>query len=209
MSLAHAIGRQLACPEGWAGRLIGPAMTLANRRPTRAALAALAVRPGERALDLGCGAGEAVALMARAGAHVTGVDRAPAMIDQAARRNARAIAAGQVVLHRAAFDALPLPDAGLDAILAANVAYFWHDAAPVVAEMHRVLRPGGRLAVYVTAAETMRNWAFAGPETHRHWDAAGLAAALSAPGGFAPGSVAVRALPLPFGARGLVAIAVR
>lgn len=206
MSVAHAIGRQLACPSGWAGRLLGPAMTLANRRPTRLAIAALNARAGEIALDLGCGAGEAVALLARSGAQVTGIDRSAAMLDQAARRNRRALARGQVALLRADFTRLPFAKAAFDRILAANVAYFWHDAPAVAEELRRVLRPGGRLVVYVTDAETMRQWPFAGPETHRHWDAASLERALTT-GGFA--RLEVRPVRLPFDTKGLIAVAER
>lgn len=204
MRVAHALGRQLAHPQGLAARLVGPAMTLANRAPIRLATDALGARPYERVLDAGCGTGDAIRLLAEAGAIVTGVDRSIAMLDQAARRNRSAVARGQVSLHRADFAELPFDDASFDGVLAANVAYFWAEAHAIVAELRRVLRPGGRLVIYVTDADTMRGWAFAGPETHRHWDRDGLSTALAA-GGFATGAIDVRAVRLAFGAQGLIA----
>ena len=44
--------------------------------------------------------------------------------------------------------------------------------------MRRVLRPAGRIAIYATDAAAMRRWRFAGPETHRIFDSATLAACL-------------------------------
>lgn len=208
MSVAHAIGSQLAHPHGWAGRLLGPAMTFANRRPTRLAVAALGARPGQAMLDIGCGTGEAVALLANTGADVTGIDRSTAMLDQAARRNRRAMAAGRVTLRRADFTDLPFAAATFDGILAANVAYFWADPPAMTGELRRLLRPGGRLVVYVTDAETMRRWPFAGPETHRHWTADTLSDALHE-GGFASRQIDVRSVALPFDTQGLIAIATR
>jgi SAM-dependent methyltransferase len=58
----------------------------------------------------------------------------------------------------------------MDKILAVNVAYFWRDTAAVLSEVHRVLRPNGRLALYVTDAASMQGWKCAGPETHRLFD---------------------------------------
>jgi SAM-dependent methyltransferase len=78
--------------------------------------------------------------------------------------------------------AIPLPDHSVDKILAANVAYFWPDIPRVVAELRRVSRPGAKLAIYVTARETMEHWRFADTRTHRHFDVPGLEAALGVAG---------------------------
>lgn len=75
MALATAFAGQLARPHGAAGRFVGLAMDLANRKPTRLALDLLSPRAGEHILDVGCGTGSAlVALRRRAAARVTGVD---------------------------------------------------------------------------------------------------------------------------------------
>ncbi|CAN5421248.1 hypothetical protein BH09PSE4_BH09PSE4_11390 [soil metagenome] len=175
---AHWLGSQLAHPQGLGGWLVGQAMRVANREPIRLALAALDAGPGDVALDLGCGPGTGVALLAARAGHVHGIDASETMIATARRLNRVAVGKGRVSFATGRFEAIPLADDSVDRILAANVAYFWNDMAAVVAEIRRVVRPGGRLALYLTDAETMQLWPFADRRTHRHFDAAGLEAAL-------------------------------
>ncbi|WP_448661184.1 class I SAM-dependent methyltransferase [Sphingomonas sp. CJ20] len=202
-SAAHWFGSQLSHPRDWGGWLVGQAMRIANRAPTRLALEALDAGPGHAALDLGCGPGEGVALLALQAAHVHGVDASDTMIAAARRANRGMIAQGRVTLAPGRFEAIPLPDCSVDRILAANVAYFWSDMAAVIGEIRRVLRPGGRLVLYLTAAETMRNWTFADARTHRHFDAGDLQAALTE-ASIAPSAITITRHRLFGGVIGLV-----
>jgi ubiquinone/menaquinone biosynthesis C-methylase UbiE len=110
----------------------------------------LELAPGGRALDVGCGTGDdarAMADLVGPRGVVIGVDNSTAMIDEARRR---AEAAG---LHQASFqtaDALDLPfaDGSFDACRADRSLMHVPDARRALAEMARVLRPGGRLAVF-------------------------------------------------------------
>ncbi|OIQ95090.1 putative S-adenosylmethionine-dependent methyltransferase [mine drainage metagenome] len=198
----HAIGLQLRHPRGWPGRLIGHVMRLANHRPNRLAVDALELVPGQHVLELGCGPGAAVARMAARGARVTGIDQSEAMLAQARRRNRRHVVAGQVALRLGQWHRLPVADGAADRVLAVNVAYFWEDAAGVLAEIRRVLAQNGLLVLYVTAADSMRGWKFADAATHRLYDEDSLAALLSG-GGFVLADLRrVRAGP---GVAGLVA----
>jgi ubiquinone/menaquinone biosynthesis C-methylase UbiE len=174
--LAHALGRQLAHPSGLGGWLVGHAMRLANRRPTRLAVDALEIAPGDCVLDLGCGPGDAVSWIAATtkAREVHGIDASQMMIRQAEARNVRRLRKGRVAFRCGDFRALPYANAQFDRLLASNVLYFWHDAPAIFAEARRVLRPGGRIAVYVTEAEAMRRWPFATTGTHRLFDRAGL-----------------------------------
>jgi SAM-dependent methyltransferase len=200
-----AIGHQLRHPNGWGGRLVGHAMAWLNDRPNRLAIDALAIRPGHHVLELGCGPGAAVARIAPL-ARVTAIDQSQTMLAQALRRNRRAVRAGRVVLHHGSFDRLPLADETVDRVLAVNVAYFWTDPARVLGEAGRVLKTGGRIAVYVTDAATMSGWPFAAADTHRLYDSRSLTDILIA-GGFTPdGLTRMRVAP---GIIGLIATAAK
>lgn len=204
MSLWHRFGLQLGHPRGLGGLLTGHFMRLVNRAPNRHAIAALRLIPGDEVLELGFGPGEAIAaMMSVSDVSVTGVDGSAVMLAQASRRNRSAIGAGRVHLELGDFERLSFPADRFAKVLAVNVAYFWSDPTAVVREIRRVLRPGGRLVIYATAASSMRHWKFAGEETHRLVDSEQLRDALLA-AGFAPHDVAVREMTLAGGVVGIV-----
>ena len=109
----------------------------------------LDLKPGETVLDLGSGPGLDALLAARhvgPAGRVVGVDMTPAMIDRA--RAAAAEAGTTNVEFRAGrLEALPLPDASVDAVTSNCVINLVPDKAAVFGEVARVLRPGGRLVV--------------------------------------------------------------
>jgi SAM-dependent methyltransferase len=107
------------------------------------------LRPGETVLDLGSGGGIDVLLSARRvgpAGKAYGVDFTPEMLDLA-RRNAAAAGAANVEFLSGRIDAVPLPDASIDVIISNCVINLSVDKHAVFAEMHRLLRPGGRLGV--------------------------------------------------------------
>lgn len=109
---------------------------------------ALAAQPGDQVLDAGCGSGFFVSELAEqvgATGTVIGVDRSPAMLAVAARRSS-----GQpnVILHEAEVTALPVPDASVDRALSVQVMEYVPDTVAALAELYRVLRPGGLLLVW-------------------------------------------------------------
>lgn len=201
-----AVGAQLRRPEGTAGRIAGHAMRLANARVNACAVKALGLRGGERILEIGCGPGQALRrILATGVARVTGIDHSAVMIDQASRNNAQDIAMGRLRLLQGDFSSLPIQDGSKDAVLAVNVAYFMQDAT-ALAEVRRVLAPGGRLVLYATHAQAMRGWRFARPHSHRLIDEEALRALLDG-GGFAASSTTVHDIHAGFGVGGLIAVA--
>ena len=92
--------------------------------------------------DLGCGTGQVAEVLAPWVRQVIAVDESAAML-QAAKRRVRGLA--NVEVRRGALEALPIPDASLDALTCVLVLH--HLPAPelALAEAARVLRPGGRL----------------------------------------------------------------
>jgi SAM-dependent methyltransferase len=114
-----------------------------------APVAELALEAGETVLDLGSGAGVDVLLAAHGvgpSGHVIGVDMTPEMISKA-RANATAAGLTHVEFREGRLEHLPVEDATVDAVTSNCVINLVPDKAAVFREIHRVLRPGGRLVV--------------------------------------------------------------
>ena len=127
--------------QGWAHFAPLEALTI----PQAAKLVRHAgVRAGQRVLDVGCGTGVVAVTAARRGAQVTGLDLTPQLLERA-RENSR-IASVTVDWHEGDAESLPFADAAFDVVL----SQFGHMFAPrpevAVAEMLRVLKPGGTIA---------------------------------------------------------------
>jgi SAM-dependent methyltransferase len=103
------------------------------------------LRAGSRVLDVATGSGNAALAAARLGAHVTGIDYVPALL---ARGRERAAAEGlEVELVDGDAEAIPFPDASFDAVVSVYGSMFAPDHARAAAEMVRVCRPGGTIAL--------------------------------------------------------------
>ncbi|HVT22104.1 MAG TPA: class I SAM-dependent methyltransferase [Mycobacteriales bacterium] len=121
------------------------------------------VRPGERALDLGCGSGNAALELARAGATVTAVDPAVRLLEVTSER---ARSAGVIIdVRRGDAASIPLPDGSVDLIVSVFAVFLAPDPTAAVAEMARVLAPGGRmlLTAWVPGAGIGKAYAALGP----------------------------------------------
>lgn len=100
---------------------------------------------GRRVLDAGCGSGPLFAALRAKGAVVTGVDGSPAMIELARRRLGDDAALHVADLSRP----LPFHDGAFDDVVASLVLHYLRDWEAPLAELRRVLKPGGRLIVSV------------------------------------------------------------
>jgi len=104
--------------------------------------------PGAHVLDVACGTGNTAIPLARGGAHVTGVDIATNLLEQARER---AAAEGlDIEFHEGDTEQLPYADGTFDAVVTMFGAMFAPRHEIVTAELARVLKPGGVLA--------MANW---------------------------------------------------
>lgn len=108
----------------------------------------LGIAPGTKLLDVGCGAGQLAIPAAKAGVHVTGLDLAPNLVEQARQR---AKAEDVVALFdEGDAEALPYNAGSFDVVLSLIGAMFAPQPEKVAAELIRVCRPGGRII--------MANW---------------------------------------------------
>lgn len=141
---------QAGRPAGVAGRLAGMIMARLNADMEHAGVELLGLRGDERALEIGYGPGTGIGalLAALPDGRVAGIDPSPVMCRQASRQaSRRAGAAKRVDLRIGEVSSLPWPDDAFDGILAVNTAQFWPDPAADVAEVLRVLAPGGRVVI--------------------------------------------------------------
>jgi len=118
-------------------------------------LAVADLHAGERVLDLGSGGGIDVLLSARRvgpSGFAYGVDMTDDMLELA-RKNAAKAGAGNVEFRKGEIEALPLPDAAVDVVISNCVINLSTDKSAVLAEMFRVLVPGGRIGVSDVVAE--------------------------------------------------------
>jgi SAM-dependent methyltransferase len=101
------------------------------------------IEAGTRALDLGCGTGNAALELARAGAITTAIDPAARLVEVARQR---AEAAGLTIdLRVGDAAAIPVADGSIDRIVSVFAVIFAPDAAAALTEVKRVLAPGGRI----------------------------------------------------------------
>lgn len=140
---------QFAHPRGVWGSLAGHIMAVANARANQWLLEQLEVRPTDRVLDVGSGPGVGVKLATRVAYDglAIGIDPSETMRRQAIRRNARLMSDGRVELHLASASSIPFHDAFVDRVMSFNTVQFLDDPEGDLVEMHRVLRPSGRIVI--------------------------------------------------------------
>ena len=143
-----------------------PADAAANSFGCGDPLAFANVQPGQTVLDLGSGAGIDLLLAAgRVGpkGKVIGVDLSEIMIERA-RTNATKAGFNNIELRRGAVEDLPVESASVDWVISNCVINLSPDKARVFSEIHRALRPGGRLLVSDMIAEGLPDWIVADPD---------------------------------------------
>ena len=134
----------------------------------RRALLLREARPGERVLDLGCGAGRFVAALREAGADPVGVELA-----EAALARARRAAPGADLRLVEADGSLPLGHAEVDLVWCSEVLEHVADTVAFLTEVRRVLRPGGRLLLTVPDHGRFKRIMLAATAHDAHYDPLG------------------------------------
>ena len=152
--LDKIIAQQLRRPSGLPGRLFMAALlNRANARHIQQTIDLLDLQASDHVLDAGFGGGLSFRLMLP---HLplgwlAGVDVAPIMVHQAARRFAAFIHTGKLTLCTADIAHLPYRRGRFDKICTINTIYFWDDPIACLAELRRILTADGQLVVAMEA----------------------------------------------------------
>jgi SAM-dependent methyltransferase len=107
----------------------------------------LDARPGEEILDLGCGDGVLTAALAARGCHTLGADSSPALIEATRARGVPAL-----VVESQSLASHPELDGRFHAVFSNAALHWMRPPEPVIAGVHRVLRPGGRFVAEMGGA---------------------------------------------------------
>jgi SAM-dependent methyltransferase len=167
-AVSHHLGQRLVDglarqPGGVLGRLAYRNGPKAHEPSFKAILDALGPA-GERAvLEIGCGPGVLLERVLTGGAHsAAGLDHSPDMLALCMARNREAIAEERLQLKLGDAATIPWPTESFNVALSANMFFFIYDPAAVLAELHRVLAPGGRLVIASLSGPlppaSLRNW---------------------------------------------------
>lgn len=128
-------------------KMIMPIMTLFGRGPTARMVADVArVTSADRVIDIGCGPGAAGREAARRGAQVVGVDPSTTML-RLARVISRLRNSKRVTWLHGTAERIPQPDGSATVVWALASCHHWDDLDRALAEILRVLAPGGRLVI--------------------------------------------------------------
>jgi SAM-dependent methyltransferase len=146
-----AVRAQFGRPTGVWGRAAGLLMAhrSSNRRRNAWVISLLGVRPDDRVLEIGFGPGLAIRELAHLATdgYVCGIDHSELMLRRAKRLNAEGLERGVVDLRLGSVEDLPDFDELFDKILAVNATMFWREPVVRLAELRRLLRTGGLIAV--------------------------------------------------------------
>jgi SAM-dependent methyltransferase len=152
-------------PSGMLGRLLyhNPRAHFASFDAT---LAALALVPADRLLEVACGGGTFLERALTSGCEVKAIDYSPDMVALTCERNAVACRDGRLEVLQASAEQLPFTEESFTCAAMTNAFFFLDDPARALAELYRVLEPHGRLAIF-TAAPDPPAWMAPPPIAHR------------------------------------------
>lgn len=150
MKILRRMFMQYAHPRGFWGRIVAWRLNLSNQAVNDWTLALLDLQPNDRVLEIGFGSGltlQKAAQLVPQG-FLAGVDSSGTMLEMARKRNAAVISTGRMELKAGEMERLPYADRCFNKAYAVQVLPYLPDPILALAELHRVLQPGGRAVLF-------------------------------------------------------------
>ncbi|MPY97867.1 MAG: methyltransferase domain-containing protein [Actinophytocola sp.] len=141
------IDRAFGHPSGRLGRIGGALMARGNAATERHIVDVAALTETDIALVLGPGPGVGLRAAAERARHTTGIDPSEDMLRASVERCRDLVHAGKVGVRNGSAEATGANDNAFDVVLSVNNIQLWDDLAAGLAEVSRVLRPGGRFVL--------------------------------------------------------------
>ena len=156
MGISKFIARQFGKPAGFCGRIVTAIMNRQNYPMYEETVRLLSPRDSDRILDIGCGNGYVLEMLSwQHGCEYSGIDISESILRAAARRNRKSVKSGKMSFECCEASEMPFPDKVFDKAYTVNTVYFWGDLIKTVAEIKRVLKPGGRFVNTLYTNETL------------------------------------------------------
>jgi len=163
MSLDEVMADQMRLPRGPLAPFVARTLNRRNAHLIARTIEALDVQPEHCVLDVGFGGALSLRLFLDKirGGKVCGIDPSRQMVRRAHRMYFHEVEAGRLALEAAGAGAIPYEQATFDRVLTCQTVYYWSDVRAGLAELHRVLRPGGLCAVTMMPRHLQEEFGFA------------------------------------------------
>ncbi|ARI78992.1 class I SAM-dependent methyltransferase [Halobacillus mangrovi] len=158
--LLSFVESQYENPRGVLGWYMGEKMIHQHKRETYWSIEKLNLQEDEHLLEIGCGAGYGLQLLAEKSAvrKVTGLDISHTILLSSRIRNKRALREQKVQLVHGSVQNLPFSDRVFSRILSIHSIYFWEDLHKAMSEIYRVLKPGGIVFITLSDGKDGMKW---------------------------------------------------
>lgn len=143
-------------PKGFWGRMMIKKMNYGHEPMTLWAINRLKINEADKILDVGCGGGNAVNILAGKATKGTvfGIDYSPLSVKSSVKKNKKAVKRGSVKIAQGSVSALPYDDNTFDIVTAIETIYFWPKPESDFKEVYRVLKKGGK---FCAVCEMVKN----------------------------------------------------
>ena len=172
MNMKNFVANQFRKPTGLWGKLAVKMMMKGNIGAINWAIASSNIKSSDVVLEIGFGHGLSFPLIAeKTDGKIYGLDFSEDMVRMASQRNIELINQGKLDLKFGEVSQAPFANNFFDKIIAVNVIYFWKEPQKELAEIKRILKPGGRVVLYLTDKMSMEKISFANTSVFNKYSA--------------------------------------